>query len=112
MEHRINSDDDESIRTTTTRGGLGLKDLAHRILQFLAPDQIDVARVERSETREPAPQAHDRKAQRHNIVQDAVKPLHDPKLREPLAEIQKKNEVTIVTSAPTKSSKAASLRTH
>ncbi|HLB48300.1 MAG TPA: type I restriction-modification enzyme R subunit C-terminal domain-containing protein, partial [Anaerolineales bacterium] len=80
-------------------GGLGLKDLAHRIVQSLDPDaidqQINVAWVERSETRGLAPQAPNREAQRSQIVQDAVRPLHDPKLRELLNEIKKKTEITI-----------------
>jgi type I restriction enzyme R subunit len=106
MEHRISADDDKKIRQAS--GGLGLKDLAHRIVQSLDPDAllplppgegrgegIDVAWVERSETREPAPQAPNREAQRSKIVQDAVRPLHDPKLRELLNEIKKKTEITI-----------------
>jgi type I restriction enzyme R subunit len=36
MEHRISADDDKRIRQAS--GGLGLKDLAHRIVQSLAPD--------------------------------------------------------------------------
>jgi type I restriction enzyme, R subunit len=92
MEHRISADDDKKIRAAS--GGLGLKDLAHRIVQSLDPDQIEVAWVERSETREPAPQARQQSV-RQSIVQDAVKPLHDPALRQLLIDLKAKTEITI-----------------
>ncbi len=97
MEHRISADDDKRIRQAS--GGLGLKDLAHRIVQSLDPDaidqQIDVAWVEHSETRGTAPEAHNREAIRGKIVQDAVKPLHDPALRQLLIDLKAKTEITI-----------------
>jgi type I restriction enzyme R subunit len=96
MEHRINADDDKRIRQAS--GGLGLKDLAHRIVQSLDPDaidqQINVAWVEQRETREPAPQARQQSV-RQSIVQAAVKPLHDPTLRQLLVELKAKTEITI-----------------
>ncbi|MEW5756107.1 MAG: type I restriction-modification enzyme R subunit C-terminal domain-containing protein [Pseudomonadota bacterium] len=99
MEHRISAEDDQKIRAAS--GGYGLKDLAHHIVQALNPDaiddQINVAWVERSGTQEPVPQAHNREALRSQIVQDAVKPLHDPKLRELIAEIKRKNDIVIDT---------------
>ncbi|MEK6550412.1 MAG: DEAD/DEAH box helicase family protein, partial [Pseudomonadota bacterium] len=102
MEHRISADDDKKIRAAS--GGLSLKDLAHRIVQSLDPDNIaepiNVAWVERSETRGTAPQAPNREAQRNSIVQDAVRPLHDPKLRELLTELKKKTEITIDHVSP------------
>ena len=102
MEHRISADDDKKIRAAS--GGLSLKDLAHRIVQSLDPDNIaepvNVAWVERSETRGTAPQAPNREAQRSQIVQDAVRPLHDPKLRELLTELKKKTEITIDHVSP------------
>jgi type I restriction enzyme R subunit len=95
MEHRISADDDKKIRQAS--GGLGLKDLAHRIVQSLNPDAIDndVARMERSGIRDPAPQTHHREALRNQIIHEAVKPLHDPELRNLLADIKRKNEITI-----------------
>ncbi len=41
------------------------------------------------------PQEHELQAARAKIIQEAVKPLHDPKLRELLVEVKKKNEITI-----------------
>src|SRR3990172_6005615 len=38
MEHRISADDDKRIRQAS--GGLGLKDLAHRIVQSLSADKV------------------------------------------------------------------------
>src|SRR5690606_38656324 len=56
MEHRLTPEDDRRIREVS--GGYGVKDLAHRIIQSLDPDQRGIDKVE------------------------AVRPLHDPKLRE------------------------------
>jgi type I restriction enzyme R subunit len=112
MEHRISADDDKRIRQAS--GGLGLKELAHRIVQSLDPDAslpplppgegggegIDVAWAERSEARGTAPQAHTREAQRGQIVQDAVKPLHDPALRQLLIDLKAKSEITIDHVSP------------
>ncbi len=41
MEHRISASDDKRIRAAS--GGLGLKDLAHRIVQSLDPDMVEAA---------------------------------------------------------------------
>ena len=71
------------------------RDLSRRILEALDPDNLNVAWVEQSETREPVPQAHELQALRAKIIQEAIKPLHDPKLRELLVEVKKKNEITI-----------------
>ncbi len=77
MEHRMSDQDDAKIRTAS--GGLGVKDIAHRIIQSLDPDVY------------PSTDAH-RKA-----IADAVKPLCDPRLRELIVETRKKNEITIDT---------------
>ncbi|MBK8163556.1 MAG: DEAD/DEAH box helicase family protein [Gammaproteobacteria bacterium] len=106
MEHRISKDDDKRIRQAS--GGLGLKDLAHRIVQSLNPDALDenvpwvenVAWAEQREAREPVPQAPNREAQRNTIVQDAVKPLHDPALRQLLIDLKAKSEITIDHVSP------------
>ncbi len=50
-----------------------------------------------AKARNSTPQAHEREAQRHKIIQEAVKPLHDPALRQLLIETKKKNEITIDT---------------
>ncbi len=107
MEHRISADDDKKIRAAS--GGYGLKDLAHRIVQSLDPDAIfpSPSTGEGAVTPSPlagegggegaitAPQAPSREAQRSQIVQDAVKPLHDPALRQMLIDLKAKTEITI-----------------
>jgi type I restriction enzyme R subunit len=70
MEHRFSTDDDAQVRKAS--GGLSLKDLSHRIVEALNPDSADAqARAE------------------------AVKPLHDPALRQLLIALKAKNEITI-----------------
>ena len=93
MEHRLSEEDDKKIRAAS--GGYGARDLSRRILEALDPDNLNVAWVEQSETREPVPQAHELQALRAKIIQEAIKPLHDPKLRDLLVEVKKKNEITI-----------------
>ena len=100
MEHRISAEDDAKIRRAS--GGYGLKDLAHRIVQALDPDAHTPAPHEKErgsgesrhsgESRNPESTSAEVRAR---IVQDAVKPLHDPDLRKLLEEIKKKNEITI-----------------
>jgi type I restriction enzyme R subunit len=103
MEHRISADDDKKIRQAS--GGLGLKDIAHRIVQSLDPDAFPPSPIS---TEEGAVQgrtnvAGDRMsgatwggvATRDKIVQDAVKPLHDPALRQLLIDLKAKTEITI-----------------
>jgi len=70
MEFRTSAEDEAKIRSTS--GGLGLKDLSRAIVQALDPD-----------TGTPA------------SVQQAVKPLMQPRLRELLADIKRKNEIII-----------------
>ena len=86
MEHRLSVEDDKRIRALS--GGLGVVDLAHRIVESLDPDRLppfgkggqggisDAAR---------------------NARVEAVKPLCDPKLREAINEIKKNNEIVIDT---------------
>ncbi len=70
MEHRLSSEDDRKIRQAS--GGLSLKDLSHRLVEALNPDSAS-----------------------HTARLDAVKPLHDPALRNLLVEIKQRNEITI-----------------
>ena len=93
MAHRMSEEDDQRIRAAS--GGYGVKDLSRHLIEALDPDAINVAWVEQSETRESVPQAHELEALRAKIVQEALKPLHDPKLRNLLVEVKKKNEITI-----------------
>ncbi len=85
MEHRISAEDDAKIRVAS--GGLGLKDLAHQLVQSLSPDLDSL----------PSPAsgrgAGGEGAQQARIV--ASKPLCDPALRQLILDIKAKNEITI-----------------
>lgn len=96
MAHRLTPEDDQKIRALS--GGLGVKELSHQIVAALSPDrhyEEAVARVEQSATRGRAPTPEEIKATRDSIIQAAVKPLHDPRLRETIDAIKKKNEIVI-----------------
>jgi type I restriction enzyme R subunit len=77
MEHRISVEDDAKIRAAS--GGLGLKDLAHRLVASLDPDSHPGMGEGAA--------AQDRTA--------AAKPLCDPALRQLILDIKAKNELTI-----------------
>ena len=77
MEHRIQPADDERVRDAT--GGYGLRELAHGIIAALNPDA------------HPSPDAH-----RH-AIETAVRPLHDPKVRELLADLKRRDDLVIDT---------------
>ncbi|MEW6591285.1 MAG: type I restriction-modification enzyme R subunit C-terminal domain-containing protein [Pseudomonadota bacterium] len=91
MEHRISAEDDKRIRAAT--GGLGLKDLAHQIVQSLDPDLTTV----RPEPVEGLPfdtvRSVEGQAQQARI--QAAKPLADPALRQLILDIKQKNDVVI-----------------
>ncbi len=83
MEHRTSPEDQAKIRAAS--GGLGLKDLARQIVNALDPDISPSSEG-------GVPQAAGWLAQ---VRECAVKPLHDPKLRQLLVEIKQKNELVI-----------------
>lgn len=82
MEHRLSSEDDKRIRDLS--GGLGVRDLAHRIVESLDPDLY------------PSPLAGEGLGEGAIKARiEAVKPFCDPKLREIIIEIKKNNEIVI-----------------
>ena len=87
MEHRISAEDDAKIRSIS--GGLGLKDLAHQLVESLNPDAAF-----------PPSPAGGRGAggeggsTEYARIQ-AAKPLCDPALRQLILDIKAKNELTI-----------------
>jgi type I restriction enzyme, R subunit len=83
MEHRLTATDQQQI--VKASGGLNLKDLSHRLLESVDPDTLNTTSLEEKGI----------EALRTKLIQDAVKPFHDPKLRELLVTIKKKNEITI-----------------
>ena len=96
MEHRITKDDEQAISKAS--GGLTLKDLSRRLVEAVNPDRyaerakLD-AGLPADSTKPISEQAITAAATK--LIKDAVTPLHDPKLRELLIEIRKKNELTI-----------------
>jgi type I restriction enzyme R subunit len=102
MEHRMSAEDDKQIRALT--GGLGLKDLAHQIIASLDPDaELPLPPGEGwgEGAVLPSPASgrgaggEGAQAVRTQLIHQAVLPLHDPKLREAICEIKKKNEIVI-----------------
>ncbi len=98
MEHRLSADDDQRIRALS--GGLGVKELSHRIIDALNPDRhIEQAKIELGippDQDQPIPDQA-LKAARQQVLIQALKPLHDPKLRETINQIKKNNEIVIDT---------------
>ena len=98
MEHRMSAEDDQQIRAIS--GGLGVKQLSHRIIAALDPDRhIEQAKVDLGiapgiDAPIPEPALA---AARHKVIQEAIKPFFEPKLRETIDTIKKNNEVVIDT---------------
>jgi type I restriction enzyme R subunit len=96
MEHRITKEDEQAISKAS--GGLTLKDLSRRLVEAVNPDRhTEQAKLDAGlpadSTKPVSEQAIQAAATK--FIKDAVTPLHDPKLRELLIEIKKKNELTI-----------------
>ncbi len=83
MEHRISAEDDAKIRAAS--GGLGLKDLAHQLVESLNPDAFTPLDKGGPGGVSPSQQAR----------ATAAKPLCDPALRQLILDIKAKNELTI-----------------
>lgn len=83
MEHRLSATDEQQIIQAS--GGLPIKELSHRLLDALDPDKIDHTVMDEKSAA----------TVRIKLIQDAVKPFHDPKLRDLLVTIKKNNEITI-----------------
>lgn len=95
MEHRLSADDDRRIREVTD--GLGVKEISHNIIAALDPDRhIDAARADLHIETGPVPDEAIAAA-RQKMIQEAIGPLHNPKTRETLDVIKKKNEIVIDT---------------
>ena len=91
MEHRITKDDEQAISKAS--GGLSLKDLSRSLVEAVNPDRQEERATQQFGTPKPTEQQIQQVATK--LIQEAAKPFHDPKLRELLIEIKKKNELTI-----------------
>ncbi|MBK9130133.1 MAG: DEAD/DEAH box helicase family protein [Gammaproteobacteria bacterium] len=98
MEHRMTAEDDRQVRALA--GGLSIRQLSHRIIAALDPDRhIEQAKADLGiapgmDAPIPEPALA---AARDKVIQAAIKPFYDPKLRETIDTIKKKNEVVIDT---------------
>jgi type I restriction enzyme R subunit len=104
MEHRITKEDEQAIGKASLSasapkaggqagGGLTLRDLSRGLVEAVNPDRhLELAR-QLYKTESPTVEQVQTAAAK--LIKDAVTPLHDPKLRELLIEIKKKNELTI-----------------
>ena len=91
MEHRITNADDQAI--VKTSGGHSLKDLSRRLVEAVNPDRQEERAKKQFGTEKPTEQQMAKAAA--TLIQEAAKPFQDPKLRELLIDIKKKNELTI-----------------
>ncbi|MFY4727570.1 type I restriction-modification enzyme R subunit C-terminal domain-containing protein, partial [Nitrospira sp. BLG_2] len=91
MEHRITKQDDQAI--VKTSGGHSLKDLSRRLIEAVNPDRQDERARQQFGTDKPTEQQIQQAAAA--LLQEAAKPFQDPKLRELLIDIKKKNELII-----------------
>jgi len=83
MEHRLTTTDEQQIVKASR--GFTINDLSHRLLDAVDPDKLDASSLDEKGI----------EALRTKLIQNAVKPFHDPKLRELLVTIKKRNEITI-----------------
>ena len=78
-------------------GGLSAKDLSHQLIEAVNPDQhVERARRVLKESGGVGEPTEDQITKAvTQLIQEAVKPLHNPNLRQLLVDIKKKNEITI-----------------
>jgi len=91
MEHRITKADDQAIAKAS--GGHSLKDLSRRLVEAVNPDRQEEQARQQFGKDKPTEQQMAKAAAA--LLQEAAKPFQDPKLRELLIDIKKKNELTI-----------------
>jgi type I restriction enzyme R subunit len=91
MEHRITKADDHAI--VKASGGHSIKDLSRQLVEAVNPDRQEERAKQQFGTDRPTEQQMAKAAAA--LLQDAAKPFQDPKLRELLIDIKKKNELTI-----------------
>ncbi|MBO6506818.1 MAG: hypothetical protein JJ977_18620, partial [Kordiimonadaceae bacterium] len=96
MEHRLSEDDDKRIREQSN--GLGVKELSRQLIEAVNPDRhLEQARADLGippDSDQPISE-NDLQVAKNKVIQQAVTPFYDPKLRELLVEVKKKNEITI-----------------
>ncbi|MBS0165296.1 MAG: DEAD/DEAH box helicase family protein [Nitrospira sp.] len=91
MEHRITKQDDQTI--VKASGGHSLKDLSRRLVEAVNPDRQEERARQQFGTDKPTEQQIQRAVAA--LIEEAARPFQDPKLRELLIDIKKKNELVI-----------------
>jgi type I restriction enzyme, R subunit len=91
MEHGVTKQDDQAI--VKVSGGHSLKDLSRLVVEAVNPDRQEERARQQFGTEKPTEQQMAKAAA--VLLQEAAKPFQDPKLRELLIDIKKKNELTI-----------------
>ena len=104
MEHRITKADEQAISKASLSasvpkadgqagGGLTLRDLSRGLVEAVNPDR----HLERARElyKTDSPTEEQVRAATNQLIKDAITPFQDPKFRELLVEIKKKNELTI-----------------
>ncbi len=101
-----NMSEDDIKKVTVLTGGKTLGTLVSDLVHALNPDvQAQKARQDHPETDPPAPEQIGQ-AQKE-LIKEAVRPLHNPALRQLLLEIKKKNEQIIDNVSPDEVMEAA-----
>jgi type I restriction enzyme R subunit len=91
MERTISQEDQSEI--VRISGDLSIKDLSRSLVDAVNPDRhLEKAQID-NDTKEPSEQQIQQAAEK--LIQEAVKPLYSPDLRNCLIEIKKKAEQTI-----------------
>jgi type I restriction enzyme, R subunit len=91
MEHRITKEDEQAIGKAS--GGLTLKDLSRSLVEAVNPDRQEERATQQFGTSKPTEQQIQQVATA--LIHEAAKPFQDPKFRDLLIDIKKKNELTI-----------------
>jgi type I restriction enzyme R subunit len=103
MEKKLTADEHQEVETLLN--GKSLKQLTGDLVESLNPDshisEVYLRRAEQGRQADTSdPTAEEIKQAAVKLVSEAVKPLCDPRLRELLLEIKKKNEQIIDTVSP------------
>jgi type I restriction enzyme, R subunit len=91
MEYRITKEDEQAIGKAS--GGLTLKDLSRSLVEAVNPDRQEERATQQFGTSKPTEQQIQQVATA--LIHEAAKPFQDPKFRDLLIDIKKKNELTI-----------------
>ncbi len=91
MEHSITKADDQAI--VKASDGHSLKDLSRLLVEAVNPDRQEERARQQFGSQKPTEQQLAKAAA--VLLQEAAKPFQDPKLRELLVDIKKKNELTV-----------------